>query len=181
MNECYQIKSAGELSEKEIERIVDAWSIPEYNDLTKVDFAERFSYSEFHLLYYGDSISALARINFDFELEMEGVKYKFAELVGLVAVEKQKGRGTQLVKLIMQNMVERNIQAIGFCEKSLRGFYIRCELRIFEGKAKYLLEYVESKWIPSTDDDILEINLSSANRLLFESLNQNNPAFLYLA
>ncbi|WP_175622038.1 hypothetical protein [Chryseobacterium schmidteae] len=141
-------------------------------------FKEKFKKSEFHFLQIDENIVSLARINFDFKFKIESKPYQFAEFVGFVSIEKNKGYGTILVEKTMENLREKNIEAIGFCEKDLRLFYEKTSIKILYDKADYFLEFDNNEWIKSTDNDILILNASKKTIDLLQNLEELNPAFL---
>src|SRR5690349_10234379 len=77
MDKCYVIKSPAELQLSEIDLITEAWQIPEFKSLSNDEFIQRFNRSEFHLFYVENELVAVARINFDFNLEIEERKHNF--------------------------------------------------------------------------------------------------------
>jgi len=175
----YSIKRSKDLSDNEIELILKSWEIEDWLDLDSSSFKMKFENSEFHFLKKDDRIVSLARINFDFELEIQENLHSFAELVGLVSVEKTKGYGSFLLNKMVTNLKEREIDTIGFCKLELRPFYERNDIQILYGKGIFITEFDNNKWIDSDDDDILIINTSEENINILQSLNEQNKAILY--
>lgn len=174
----YSIKRSKDLSNKEVELILKSWEIEDWFDLDSSSFRIKFENSEFHLLEIENKIVSLARINFDFKLEIQKKLYSFAELVGLVSVEKTKGYGSFLLKEIVTNLKEREIETIGFCKLELRTFYERNDIQILYGKGIFITEFDSNEWIDSDDDDILIINTSKENINVLQNLNEQNKAIL---
>jgi len=174
----YSIKRSKDLSDKEVELILKSWEIEDWFDLDSSSFKIKFENSEFHLLEIENKIVSLARINFDFKLEIQKKLYSFAELVGLVSVEKTKGYGSFLLNEIVTNLKEREIETIGFCKLELRTFYERNDIQILYGKGIFITEFDSNKWIDSDDDDILIINTSEENINVLQNLNEQNKAIL---
>lgn len=174
----YSIKRSKDLSDKEVELILKSWEIEDWFDLDSSSFKIKFENSEFHLLEIENKIVSLARINFDFKLEIQKKMYSFAELVGLVSVEKTKGYGNFLLNEIVTNLKEREIETIGFCKLELRTFYERNDIQILYGKGIFITEFDSNKWIDSDDDDILIINTSEENINILQNLNEQNKAIL---
>lgn len=95
----YQVKQTTELTETEIEHILQLWDISSWNSMKSDYFRTFFKNSAFHFLLDADkNILALIRINYDFVLEISGIQLSFAEAVGLVAAQKKKGYGAKLVE-----------------------------------------------------------------------------------
>lgn len=69
----YSIKRSKDLSDNEIELILKSWEIEDWLDLDSSSFKMKFENSEFHFLKKDDRIVSLARINFDFELEIHRI------------------------------------------------------------------------------------------------------------
>lgn len=175
----YEIKRVDDLGDREIGVILKNWNVPEWMEMNATDFRQTFRHSEFHLLKnQQNDFLAVARINFDFNVKIGDNNYNFPELVGLVAIIKMKGYGKQLIDCIKENLSARKVEAIGFCEKPLRPFYEKIGVEILVGKAKWVQENIGDKWTSSTDDDILNLTLSSANVKLLEGLDKKNLAFL---
>ena len=174
----YQIKKAADLSAGEIAQILHAWDVSEWMALQEAAFKQHFEQSEFHLLTGPQaSLLTIARINFDFRLRIDNRHYAFAELVGLVSPQQRKGYGSQLLHLLIGNLRERDIEALGFCEQPLRDFYQKCNVRILYDKATYLRELDNDQWVPSTDDDILDMTLSRESIDLLNGLNEQRLAY----
>lgn len=175
----YQVKRADELTENEIKTIINLWEVSEWASMEPGYFRSFFKDSEFHFLIDSEEeILALIRLNFDFILEIFDKKYHFAEAVGLVSAQKKKGYGKELIKYIIENITERNLESIGFCLSELRPFYDKCDISILHHKAKSIKEKSGSKWIPSDDDDILIFNLSDEKKELLNQLSSENNAYL---
>lgn len=175
----YQIKQTNELTDREIEHILQLWDISAWNTMKSDYFCTFFKDSEFHLLLDSQSeILAVFRLNFDFVLEISGSQYAFAEAVGLVAAHKKKGYGAQLVRYFTENVTQRNIEAIGFCHTDLRPFYEKCNIEILHDKAKAIKENEGSEWVNSEDDDILIFNVSQKIKEQLSILSTQNNAYL---
>ena len=175
----YQIKQTKALTEIEIEHILQLWEIPAWSTMNAHDFRHLFKDSEFHFLMDSDeNILAVIRLNFDFTLEMMGEQWAFAEAVGLVAAQKKKGYGNQLVRYFREYVLQKNIETIGFCNYELRPFYEKCEIEILYDKAKAIKENVDSEWINAEDDDILIFNVSEERKKLLNQLSAQNNAYL---
>ncbi len=174
----YSIKRSKDLSDKEIELILKSWEIENWFDLDSFDFKIKFENSEFHLLEIDDRIVSLARINFDFKLEIQKILYNFAEFVGFVSIEKAKKYGSFLLNKIIANLNERKIETIGFCKMDLRPFYEKNNIQILYGKGIFITEFENNEWIDSDDDDILILNDSEENINILQNLNEQNKAIL---
>jgi len=175
----YQIKKPDDLTDHEINHILSLWEIPEWNEMTPAYFRNFFKDSEFHMLSdSGNEILAVIRLNLDFTLEISGKRYSFAEAVGLVSAREKKGYGSQLVQLFKENLIERNIEAIGFCATGLRPFYQKCDIENLENRARAILENTKEGWISSEDDDILIFNASGETHELLRELGPENNAYL---
>ncbi|MGG5210420.1 GNAT family N-acetyltransferase [Chryseobacterium sp. MIQD13] len=175
----YQIKNPDELTDHKINHILNLWEVPEWNEMTASDFRSFFKDSEFHfILDSEDEILAVIRLNLDFTLEISGKKFSFAEAVGLVSAQEKKGYGSKLVQFFKDNLIQRNIESIGFCATDLRPFYQRCDIEILENKAKAILESTDNGWINSDDDDILIFNTSGEMIELLKGLGPEQNAYL---
>lgn len=175
----YQIKQTKELTEAEIDHILQLWDVSVWSTMKPSYFRTFFKDSEFHLLLDTDeSILAVIRNNFDFTLEISGEQISFAEAVGLVSAPKKKGYGAQLVRYFKDNVSERNMETIGFCHKELRPFYQKCDIEILYDKAKSIKENEDSEWINSDDDDILIFNISEERKEQLSQLSAENNAYL---
>lgn len=175
----YQIKQTNELTDREIEHILKLWDISAWNTMKLVYFRTFFKDSEFHLLLdFHSEILAVFRLNFDFVLEISGSQYAFAEAVGLVSAHKKKGYGAQLVQYLKENVIQRNINTIGFCHTDLRPFYEKCNIEILYDKAKSIKENEGSEWVNSEDDDILIFNVSQNEKEQLNTLSSQHNAYL---
>lgn len=175
----YQIKKPDELTETEIQNILKLWDISSWNTMTSKDFRDFFIQSEFHLLLDSmEEIRALIRLNFDFVLEISSKKYHFAEAVGLVSAEKNKGYGKKLIQYFLENCVQKNRDVIGFCVSELRIFYEKCQISILYNKAKEIQEKNGSDWMDSEDDDILIFNASEKRKAILNHLDSTHKAYL---
>ncbi|HCA08408.1 hypothetical protein [Chryseobacterium sp.] len=175
----YQIKKPNELTDHETGFILNLWEVPKWSEMTPSDFRTSFKDSEFHLLLGSEGeILSVIRLNFDFALEISGKQYSFAEAVGLVSAQEKKGYGSQLVRSFTENVIQRNLETIGFCFTDLRPFYLLCEIEVLEDKAKAILENDETGWISSEDDDILIFNTSGETKELLRQLGPENNAYL---
>jgi hypothetical protein len=175
----YQIKRAPELSAGEMGQVLHAWEVHEWMALSVAAFRQRFAQSEFHLLTGPQAtLLAVARINFDFCLRIDDRRYAFAELVGLVSTIPRQGHGSHLLGLLTGNLRERNVEALGFCEEPVRGFYRKCNVPMLYGQARFVRERDHGQWVASTDDDILDLTLSRESVALLNSLNGQRLAYL---
>ena len=176
---AYQIFTSDNISDTYIKDILHLWNIAEWKDLSPTVFREQFVLSEFHILKNEEgNILSLARIHTEFKIRISQNIYIFHELVGLVSKEEQKGFGKILLQYIINNLQNRGIETIGFCEKSLRPFYQKVGIDILPDQANYLQEFEKGLWVPSSDDDILCIHLSPQNKGLLLSLSQTNSGYL---
>lgn len=175
----YQVKKPDELTENEIKIILNLWDISDWNSMESSYFRSFFKDSEFHFLIDSEKkILAVMRLNFDFILQISDKKYHFAEAVGLVSGHKKKGYGRKLIKYIINNITERNLETIGFCMSELRPFYDKCDISILHDKAKSIKEKSGSEWVSSDDDDILIFNLSEEKKELLNQLSSEKNAYL---
>lgn len=174
----YSIKRSKDLSDKEIELILKSWEVEDWFNLESFDFKIKFENSEFHFLKIEDKIVSLARINFDFKLEIQKNLYNFAEFVGFVSIEKAKKYGSFLLNKIVTNLKERKIETIGFCKMDLRLFYEKSNIQILYGKGIFITEFENNEWIDSDDDDILILNTSEENINILQNLNEQNKVIL---
>lgn len=175
----YQIKQTNELTETEIEHILQLWDISSWNSMKSDYFRTFFKNSSFHFLLDTDkNILSLIRVNYDFVLEISGIQLPFAEAVGLVAAQKKKGYGAKLVEYFREYVVKNNIETIGFCHQELRPFYEKCNVEILYDKGKTIKENIGSEWINSEDDDILIFNVSAKRKEQLNLLNDKNNAYL---
>lgn len=175
----YQIKKSDELTETEIEHILQLWDISAWNTMKATYFRSFFKDSEFHFLLNTDeTLLAIIRVNLDFTLEISGKEHSFAEAVGLVSAHRKKGYGAKLVQFFKENVTERNMETIGFCHSDLRPFYEKCSIEILYDKAKMIKESIGSEWVNSEDDDILIFNVSEERKELLSQLSAQNNAYL---
>lgn len=172
----YSVKHPEDLSDKEVGLILKSWEIKSWLGLDAAGFRLKFKDSEFHFLEIDDKVVSLARINFDFKLEIQGKSHCFAELVGLVSLEKAKGYARILLREIFTDLSERQIQTIGFCKSELRPFYEKNNIRILYGKGSFITEFDSHQWIDSDDDDILLVNISEENLTILQNLSERNKA-----
>lgn len=175
----YQVKETKYLTEAEIKHILELWDISAWNTMKSTYFRSFFKDSELHFLVDAhENILAVMRVNFDFTLKIENTSYTFAEAVGLVAAHKKKGYGTALVKHFKENVTQRNLETIGFCQADLRSFYEKCDIEILHDKAKMIKESIGSEWVNSEDDDILIFHTSQKRKELLNQLSVQNNAYL---
>ncbi|PSR56462.1 hypothetical protein AHMF7605_24675 [Adhaeribacter arboris] len=172
----YKVKAAKHLLDSDIKAILHFW---EMHTLTPDAFREKFKNSEFHLVKdYSSTIRAVARVNFDFKLRINEQLFAYPEFGGFVALPQGKGYGTELLQYLIQNLKKRKLEALGFCEKPLRPYYEKCGIRILYDQAKFLRTAEQNEWIPSSDDDILDLTLSPASWQQLQSLSPANLAYL---
>lgn len=161
----YQIKHTKELTETEIQHILQLWDISSWNSMKSDYFRTFFKNSTFHFLLDADkNIQSLIRVNYDFVLEISGIQLPLAEAVGLVAAQKKKGYGAKLVEYFRDYVVKNNVETIGFCHQELRSFYEKCNVEILYDKGKAIKENTGSEWVNSEDDDILIFNISAKRK-----------------
>jgi len=176
----YSVKKPDELSDDEIKIILENWDVVEWNEMEPGEFRNKFKKSEFHLLT--DPLSnmlSIARINFNFKVKIEEFEHQIAELAGFVTVEVLQGYGKVLLINLVDNLKNREIEAIGFCKKKNSAYYESCSLKLFYDTVKFLKEMRDGKWFtPTEDDDIFSLTLSDSSVLLFEKLSHTNPAYL---
>lgn len=175
----YQIKKPDELTDHDTRYILNLWEVAEWNSLNSSDFRNLFKDSEFHLLLDPENeILAVIRLNLNFTLEISGKPYSFGEAVGLVSAQEKKGYGSKLVQYFKENMIQRNIECIGFCATDLRPFYRLCGIDILENKGKAIKENTGNGWVTSDDDDILIFNISGITQTLLIELGPGKNAYL---
>lgn len=175
----YKIYSAGNISEQHIHTILRLWDIADWNNLTAKEFRATFADSEFHVLMNDkEDMLSIARINFNFNIRVQECVYKFSEFVGFVAAQKGKGYGTALLTHLVKNLQERKIETIGFCDKNLRQFYKKANVKVLYDAAKYLREKTHDRWVTPDDDDILCISLGEDTMKLLKSLSPKKLGYL---
>ncbi len=114
----HSIKPASQLSAADIKIILRSWDVDEWKGMKTKFFKQTFEHSEFHLLVNSHwDILSVARIHFNFCIQIAGTTYRFAEFVGFVSVEKRQGYGTKLLHAIIDNLKQRGIETIGFCKR----------------------------------------------------------------
>ncbi|MET0461759.1 MAG: hypothetical protein ABW007_01340 [Chitinophagaceae bacterium] len=174
----YTVKSVDQLADLEIDVILVNWNVKEWLPMNASMFRKTFRQSVFHFLSDPNgNILSLARVNNDFPLQIQDKIYQFAEFVGFVSVEKQKGHGSSLLQEISREAKRQGTQLIGFCERQLRTFYTRNGMDLLTGKARSIFEQTNGEWTPSTDDDIIVLNLSEQNRKLLNGLGEQCRAY----
>lgn len=175
----YTIKKAEELTDYQIQKIIELWEHEEWNSLEPNDFKNLFKDSEFHMLSDAkEEIASVLRLNFDFVLKIADILYSFTEMGGLVSSQKRLGYGSKLVQLVAENVAQRNLETIGFCFSDLRPFYEKCSVEILADIAKNIKEKEGGEWVISEDDDILVIHLSEEKKNLLSQLTPENYAYL---
>jgi GNAT superfamily N-acetyltransferase len=173
------VKRAAELTGPEIESVLHYWEVEEWAGLSEAGFKDKFRHSEFHLLTDPSaSLLALSRINFDFRLEIAGTCYGWAEFGGFVATQPGRGYGSALLSALLTDLRSRGIEALGFCEEPVRGFYEKCNIRILYDQARYLRQKCYDFWGIPPDDDILDLTLTEESRQLLASLHPDKLAYL---
>lgn len=164
----YQIKTANDLTKDEIKNILKLWDVPAWSTMNADYFRLFFKNSEFHFIKdHFSRLTAIIRLNFDFTLEISGKEYEFVEAVGLVSAE--KGNGKKLIQLLRENISNRNLETIGFCNMDLRPFYEKCDVKILHDQAKIIKEKEGTDWITSEDDDILIFNADKEKNRITQS------------
>lgn len=173
------IKQPADLTSMEIKTILACWEIEPWTGIEDKDFVQKYRHSEFHFLM-GEraAILCVARMNFDFRLKISHQIYPFAELVGFVSVAERQGNGKLFLHHIRDNMENRKIEALGFCEKPVRGFYEKCQVPVLYDQAKHLREIPNDPFSVPADDDIFSLTLSGPHFGLLNSLHVNNLAWL---
>jgi len=177
----YSVKKPADLSEEEIQLILQTWDVDEWKEMAEHAFREKFKHSEFHLLTGSSSnLLSVARINFKFKVSVGEKEYEIAELVGFVTVEILKGYGKVLLGKIAENLKGRNVEAIGFCKKRTSPYYESVGLKVFHEKVKHLREKKNDQWFtPTEDDDIVALTLEDHTIEIFQSLSDERPAYLF--
>lgn len=174
----YRVYTATNIPPTTIVSVLNCWKIAEWNVLTDQGFRVMFATSEFHVLQDENGcLLSVARLNFSFGIEVAGEKYCFPEFVGFVSLQKGNGYGTQLLEHLLRNLHDRQVEAIGFCERGLRTFYCKTPITILPDKAPFL---VEKGCQDVSDDDILCLNFSEKHIVLLNNLSENNIGYLVL-
>ncbi len=161
----YQIKSTDELTENEIEHILQLWDIDIWNKMKTDYFRTFFKDSNFISCWMpvktywpcsGLILILLWRfLGKGFLLQKQSVWFL---LTG------KKGYGAQLVRHFRDHVTLQKMETIGFCHQELRPFYEKCNIEIVYDKAKMIKESIGSEWINSEDDDILIFNVSGREK-----------------
>ena len=145
------------------------------------EFKSRFRDSEIHFLKDGGgSILCLARISFNFMLKISGTDYYFTEFAGLVSSQKHKGFGLMLIERIIENMKQRDLDAIGFSDKKIRSFYDKSKAGLIQDTAGFIFQQSDGELVRSSLDDIIVVNLKESNYKLLAELGEHNIAILIL-
>jgi hypothetical protein len=175
----YVVAKPSELSSSQMEAIVQLWQIEEWLSLTKREFDEVFYNNEFHLLVdANDNILSVSRINYNFQISVSDSVHTIAELVGFVSRKPRQGDGSLLFRNIVNNLTERGIEAIGFCEPVSRTFYEKCGVEIFYEHSRFIKEKINGEWVNNSDEDILNLTLSDRTRSVITGLTTSAPAYL---
>ncbi len=175
----YVVAKPSELSSSQIEVIIRLWQIEEWQLLTKKEFEELFYNNEFHLLTDDDgNILSVSRINYNFQISVSDSVHTIAELVGFVSQNPRQGHGSLLFRSIVNNLTERGIEAIGFCEPVSRVFYEKCGVEIFYAHSRFIKEKINGEWVNNSDEDILNLSLLERTRAIITGLTASAPAYL---
>lgn len=127
----YSTKSVDTLT---IEQILVIKKYLDMDQFSVSDFRQIFSSSDFHPLTDNMCLVSFARINHDFKLKIGDDYYCFAEFVGFISIIKGKSYGTKLLGEIIKNLIRNHTECIGFCEKPLRGFYEKNNIKSYMTK-----------------------------------------------
>jgi len=177
----YNIKPVGDLTNLEILIILDLWNIDAWKFMEPSEFKSRFRESEIHFLKdEKDSILCIARISFNFTLKISGADYYFTEFAGLASAQKHKGFGLMLIEHIIENMLERNLDSIGFCDKKLRPFYDKSGVALIQDAAGFIFQQSDGELVKSSLDDIIVVNLRDSHYKQLAALDEQNFAILIL-
>jgi hypothetical protein len=82
----------------------------------------------------------------------------------IIAMEKGKGYGSQVLKGMKDYIEESGKLAIGFCDPKNAGFYIKCDYQILRGQAKrFLFKSSEGdlKPIEHQDNDLIVLDVKN--------------------
>lgn len=172
------VKKTNQITEVERSKILNAWSIEEWKDLTDKEFSEIFKTSEWHLLYDDEVFVAVVRVNTKFSFNIGENEYNVSEMVGLAALEKGKGYGKEIVLRLIESLKDRNIECIGFCYEHNRGFYEKCGVEVLTGLAKFFLEKHGDECVLSDDDDVINVTLTEKLRSEIFKLSYESPAYI---
>jgi len=177
----YNIKPVDDLTSLEILLILDLWNIDSWKFMEPSEFRSRFRQSEIHFLKdEKGSILCIARISFNFTLMISGADHYFTEFAGLASAQKHKGFGLMLVKHIIENIQQRNLDSIGFCDKKLRPFYDKSGVTLIHDAAGFIFQQADGELVKSSLDDIIVVNLKDSHYRQLVGLDEQNIAILIL-
>lgn len=140
MNTKMVIKEGRELTKNELE-LINLWRKKEFNSKSVIEPKEGDDNwnKKYFLLLNGDSVLvAFARLH-EIELEFMGERYHILGISTLIAVEKGKGYGKELVLKMMDYIRGVGKTGIGFCNKKLTEYYRKCGFgTIVDGTLRFL-------------------------------------------
>lgn len=132
------IKQGSELSQDEIKAINHHRKIEFDGEPTEKE--EGFKDHIFFLLKNNQKLLAFGRLR-PLEVTYQGGKYPILGLASIVATDKSKGYGKELVTNIKKHLEESGLTGIGFCDPKVSGFYIKCGYKIIkECGARFIYE-----------------------------------------
>ena len=177
----YNIKPVEDLTNLEILIILDLWNIDAWKFMEPSEFKSRFRESEIHFLKdEKDNILCIARISFNFILKISGADYYYTEFAGLASAQKHRGFGLILIEYIIENMQQRNLDSVGFCDKKLRPFYEKSGATLIHDAAGFIFQQADGELVKSSLDDIIVVNLRDSHFQQLAGLNEQNIAILIL-
>jgi hypothetical protein len=102
--------------------------ILEYGENVK-DFKKYEQGSTFFFLHENDSIKAFGMLK-PVTIAMANLKFDILGIGNIIAIDKGKGYGTELMKKQLSFLLERDKSGLGFCKNPICNFYSKCGFKV---------------------------------------------------
>ncbi|MBI4973215.1 GNAT family N-acetyltransferase [Candidatus Roizmanbacteria bacterium] len=154
------LKKGSELSIDELAQIKDA-IFREF----KVPFqiADQSPDRLFFLLKQENKILSMGALWEVKPVSFEGEEFSFFGVLNVVANEKGKGHGRQVVEAMRKYALAHNKTAFGFCMPKNKGFYAKCGFQIEENSTQRFVYAKGTERITNKDGQIIFYQESSDN------------------
>ena len=134
---------------------------------------EQVENSVFFLLKKDEDILAIGQLSKIEPISFDNVNYSVMGIGGIIANERGKGYGKQIMQTITKHLINNNKTGVGFCETHNKGFYEKAGYKVDTSLIKRFVFSRNGKEEINTDDDCV-LYLDASDNFVKNVLSKPN-------
>lgn len=111
--------------------------------------------SKYFLLYEDNTLKASGVLIDVKPIEFNREQFSIFGICGIIALEKGRGYGKQIMEAIKNYLITNHKTGVGFSGLKLRGFYEKCGFKVDTTSFKRFKYLENNEWVSNPDNDIV--------------------------